>query len=126
MWRILDDAQINIMDGIEFEHFLKAVLEANAYQRVRVTQASGDYGTDLLARKDGVQYAIQAKRYSGYVGIEGVQQIIGGMTYYDCDAGMVITTSHFSTAAKNLAQKAGVVLIGRKELAQLIRVFRQS
>ena len=42
------------------------------------TPASGDFGADLIAEKDGKRIAIQAKRYSKPVGNKAVNEALGG------------------------------------------------
>lgn len=42
------------MDGQTFEHFCADLLQSSGFSNVEVTQASGDFGIDILAQKDGV------------------------------------------------------------------------
>ena len=53
------------------------------------------------------------------VGIKAVQEVASGKSYYDCDDAIVVTNSHFSKAAKELAEKCGVGLIDREYLKKL-------
>lgn len=61
-------AAVDAMDGHEFEYFCAELLKENGFVNVEVTQASGDFGVDVLAEKDGVTYAVQCKCYSDKVG----------------------------------------------------------
>ena len=47
------------MTGHDYEHLVARYLRSNGYSRVTVTKASGDYGSDVIAYKDGKKYAIQ-------------------------------------------------------------------
>jgi len=106
----MSHAECNGMTGLEFEHFCAETLKRNGYTEVEVTQASGDQGVDVLAQKDGLQYAVQCKYYSSTVGNAAVQQAYAGKAYYDCDAAMVMTNSTFTQSARDLAERTGVEL----------------
>ena len=51
--RQVDMSEIDIMSGEEFERYVAALLRANGFSNVQMTKASGDYGVDVLASKDG-------------------------------------------------------------------------
>lgn len=99
------------MTGHEYEYAVANYLREQGYYDVEVTQASGDYGIDVLARKGGHRYAVQCKYYSGTVGISAVQEAVAGMAIYGCDRAMVVTNSTFTKAAKELAEANDVVLL---------------
>lgn len=44
-------AAVDAMDGHEFEYFCAELLKENGFVNVEVTQASGDFGVDVLAEK---------------------------------------------------------------------------
>ena len=54
---------VDKLDGIEFEEYIKVLLEKLGYDNVYTTPASNDYGADVIAEKDGIKYAIQCKNY---------------------------------------------------------------
>lgn len=64
--------------GLAFEQFLVEVFEALGYV-VETTKASGDQSVDLIAVKDGIRIAIQAKGYDGNVGNDAVRQAYPGL-----------------------------------------------
>lgn len=100
-----------VMDGYRYEHFVARYLRGCGFQDVEVTKASGDFGVDVVARKNGAKYAIQCKYYSGPVGREAVQEVVAGAAYYYCTRTMVITNSTFTSAAKALAKANHVNLL---------------
>lgn len=106
----LDLAYINNMDGHDFEHFTKLLLEKNGFKQVTVSQDSSDYGIDVFATKNKYTYAIQCKRYAKTVGIKAVQEAKSGCEYYQCDVAVVFTNNTFSKAAVNLAKNTNVEL----------------
>ncbi len=112
--------ELDGMDGIEFEHLTCDILIANGFEHAETTRASWDFGVDVLAAKDNIKYAIQCKRYSNLVGIEAVQQVYAGRDYYGCSVAIVLTNQYFTTSAKKLANKIGVVLWDRDMLSKLL------
>ena len=112
---------VDKMAGLEFEHYCADLLEKNGFTEVQVTQASGDYGVDILAKKDGITYAIQCKRYSSPVGIKAIQEIYAGKDYYDCMVGAVMTNQYFTNNAIEAAKKLKVLLWNRDYLERLER-----
>ena len=104
---------IDNMSGYEFEQFCANVLRQNGFENVNVTKTSGDQGVDIIAVRDGIRCAIQCKRYSQNVGNRAVQEVIAGMQYYNCYIGIVMTNSYFTKSARELADKAEIILWDR-------------
>lgn len=113
--------ELDDMDGIAFEELTCDILIANGFELAENTPASGDFGVDILARKDGMTYAIQCKRYLEPVGLEAVQQVYAGRAYYECHVAVVLTNQTFTTNAQKLADKLGVVLWDRDTLRELLQ-----
>jgi restriction system protein len=113
---------IDSMDGIQFEYYLKELYQSSGY-KAEVTNASGDYGADLLLNKGGKKIVVQAKRYSKDVGIKAVQEVMGAKSYYKADEAWVVSNSYFTKAAKELAQKGNVMLVDRDTLIDYILVL---
>lgn len=114
---LTDLHHLDNLDGIEFEHVVAGLLSSRGYQ-TEVTKASGDYGVDVIATKDGVRFAVQVKRYTGNVSLPAVSEAVAGARHWRCHASMVVTNSYFTSAAKKLAETNGCVLIDRDMLAQ--------
>ena len=98
------------MEGHEFEFFCADLLSKHGIIDVEVTKASGDYGVDVLAEKDGVTYAIQCKRYLNPVGVKAVQEAYAGRDYYDRMVGAVMTNQYFTAPAVEAAKKLKILL----------------
>ena len=112
-------AELDQLSGVEFEEFLAGLFRTQGYA-AELTPTSGDYGADLILSKDGRRIAVQAKRYTGSVGVQAVQEALSGLAYYQCDTAWVITTGAFTTNALELAQKSGVKMIGRSEIGNIM------
>jgi restriction system protein len=85
------------------------------------TVERGDQGVDVLAKKDSLRLAIQAKRYIGAVSNAAIQQVFAGMAHYKCHRCLVVTSGEFTSGAIALAQSTGCLLIGTDRIAALIR-----
>ena len=114
-------SRIDAMSGREFEDFLSAYFRSLGY-RVEETPASNDYGVDLLCRDREECLAVQAKRYSGTVGVHAVQELLSGMAYYGADQGLVVSNAYFSRQAEALAEIGGVTLWDRDALVKNCRL----
>ena len=112
-------AELDQLSGLEFEEYLAGLFRAQGYE-AELTPTSGDYGADLILSKDGRRIAVQAKRYTGRVGVQAVQEALSGKAYYQCHTAWVITTGAFTTNALELAQKSGVKMIGRSDIGNLM------
>lgn len=104
---------IDTMNGYEFEYLCSKILIKQGYENVEVTKGSGDQGVDIIAYRDGVKYAVQCKRYSQAVGNKAVQEIYAGKQFYGCHVGIIMTNNYFTSSAKELAQRNGIILWDR-------------
>ena len=106
-WKTTDE-----MTGVQFEQYCAIELKRDhGFVRVEFTKTSGDYGGDLVAyHKDGSKWVIQCKRYSGHVGIDAVQEVLGAKAIYDADRMAVMTNNVLTASARELARKSGVLV----------------
>lgn len=109
---------VDRLPGEEFEVRLAHLFRQVGY-RVDTTPRTGDFGADLLlTAPDGQTWAVQAKRHDQPVGVKAVQEVIAAVAYYNLHCGMVVTNSTFTPAAREMAQRTGVALWDRAELAR--------
>jgi restriction system protein len=111
---------IDEMEGVEFEHFCAELLRKRGFVDVEVTRASGDFGVDILAEKEGVTYAIQCKRYNEAVGVKAIQEACAGREYYDCMVGAVMTNQYFTGPAVKAAKKLKILLWDRGYVDEML------
>lgn len=109
------------LDGMDFEDFVADLIKRNGFNRVNLTQASSDYGVDIIAKYEGEKYVIQCKNYSTPVGNSAIQEVFAGMAYYDADAAAVVTNNYFTRNAIKMADKIGVELWDRDVLNRMIK-----
>ncbi len=108
------------MEGHDFEYFCADLLKKKGFIDVEVTKASGDYGIDILAEKDGVTYGIQCKRYQDPVGIKAIQEAYAGKEYYDRMVGAVMTNQYFTAPAVESAKKLKILMWDRGYIDSMI------
>jgi hypothetical protein len=108
----------------EFEHACATVLRTAGYTSVRVTRATGDGGIDLVAVKDGRQYAGQCKRYQGTVNIGEIRDLAGvlALSTDTYAGGLFLTTGAFSPSTRTLAARANITLIDGPQLIGLAQL----
>ena len=116
------------LDGYEFEQLLvKLCQEIPEFDEVRRTRSRADGGIDLVAVNKtpfvGGRVAIQAKRYAPHnkVDIAAVREIIGSISQREFTKGIIITTSGFTSAARQEAERLGVELYDGERLLWLLR-----
>ncbi len=121
LYRATGQAAVDAMTGVEFEHYVAAVLRGIGYT-VEMTSASGDFGVDLIAVRDGARTAVQCKRQVRTVNGSAIQQVVAGAAVHDCTATMVVSNHRYTRAAEHLAGVHGCILIDRVRLARMARV----
>lgn len=116
------------LDGYEFERLLLKLFQAiPEFDEVRRTRERADGGIDLVAVNKtpfvGGRVAIQAKRHSpdNKVAIAAVREIMGSISQREFTKGIIITTSTFTSAARQEAERLGVELYDGEHLLWLLR-----
>jgi restriction system protein len=61
----------------------------------------GDYGADLIVRRNGKRTVVQAKSWTKNVGIKAVQEANAAPAVYECSDAMVVTNPYFTDAARS-------------------------
>lgn len=113
---------IDKMDGLQFEIYLKSLLKELGY-KVLVTKSTQDFGADLIIKKDSKKISVQAKRY-GYknkVSVDAVQQAYASMPYYKTNESWIITNSYLTKNANILASACNVTIFDRPKLVDWIK-----
>ncbi len=116
---VIDDIQFkdysnaDYNDAYDYERYVAAtLLMTGRFAEVKITKKSGDYGADIICKDEkGNNWAVQCKMYSNPVGYKAIQEVVSGMHYYNCQYGMVVTTSTFTNQAIDAARKIGIELI---------------
>ena len=110
----------------EFERLVATLLEQMGFQEVTMTPLGGDGGVDVrgtlvVAEAIRIRMAVQAKRWSGNVGRPVVQQLRGSLSAHE--QGLIITTSDFTTGAKEEAERPDASPVALMNGDQLVRLL---
>jgi len=114
------------MDPSSFETLIGRLLVKIGFEQVEVTKRSGDGGIDVrgtLVVGDVIRtnMAVQVKRWKANIQSPVVQQVRGSLGTHD--QGLIITTSDFSSGARQEAARANatpVALMNGNQLVDLL------
>jgi restriction system protein len=108
----------------EFEHLVKQLFVAMGAE-AWTTIPSKDGGVDAVATSKHLFFGgvclIQAKRWTGVVGLEAVHALTGVMADHNATTGVLVTTSWFGRASEQFANRNRITLINGAELKQLLK-----
>ena len=108
----------------EFEHLVRQLFVAMGAE-AWTTIPSKDGGVDAVATSKNLFFGgvclIQAKRWTGLVGLESVHALTGVMADHNATTGVLVTTSWFGRASEQFAQRNRITLINGAELKHLIK-----
>lgn len=112
---------IDKMSGLDFELYLSILFKKLGYRTI-VTNASHDFGADVILKKNNHKIVLQAKRYAykKNVSISAIQEVFAAQQYHKADESWVITNSYFTKSANKLATACNVKLKDRQDLVKWI------
>lgn len=105
----------------EFEDAVADLLEGQGYRDVRRVGGAGDAGIDIFCvDEEGNRVAVQCKRYAPTrtIGSPVLQAFYGAVIRHRVHRSLYVTTSGFTTAARNLAVECDIELIDGPELVK--------
>ncbi|MBR5475107.1 MAG: restriction endonuclease [Lachnospiraceae bacterium] len=111
----------HIHSGAEFEQYLKHIFTRLGYES-ELTKASGDQGADLILKKNGLTYVVQAKYYEKPVGNKAVQEAVAALKFYGANRAVVVTNQRYTKSAESLAKRNQVILQDGAALEELVRL----
>jgi len=120
--RALRLSDVDRMNGTRFENYVAQLIQKQGYT-VQPAEVVDAPGIDLIAQANGQRIAIQVKRYREPLSRRAVADAVAGCIHYGCTAAWVVTNSHFTTGARQLAETTGCRLIEREELTDWIVAF---
>ncbi|MGH7050198.1 MAG: restriction endonuclease [Acetobacteraceae bacterium] len=110
------------MSPIDFERCCADYLGLTGWD-ARTTKGSGDQGADVIARKANHLLVVQCKKYQKPVGNKAVQEVIAARAYQRATAAAVVSNQTYTRAARELAEKAGVLLLHFTDLRNVDRLL---
>jgi len=116
----LTEDGLNGLSGQEFEELLIGQFNKMKFNASR-TPTSGDYGADIIIETEqGTRIVVQCKRFKAKVNLKAVQEVVGAISYYNCDFGIVVTNSTFLNSAVKLAKSNDIELWNGNKLFQFL------
>ena len=107
--RVQLQSTVSQLEARQFEFEVARLLQLMGYG-VQVTQATGDDGVDVFARKEGEKVIVQCKRWKKPIGRSPVDELAGTAARHGATHAILATTSSFSTDAVIAAEKHHIVL----------------
>lgn len=119
-------ADIDTLSGTDFERLMESYYRDKGYQVERVG-GSGDHEVDLILQdKKGYKIAVQCKRWKKNVGNDIVLRLKAGKQVYGCYDAWIVTTSHFTKAAIQIAEQLNIKLINGAQVHDMITRWRKE
>lgn len=108
-----------------FEKYIADLYTQLGYEAY-VTKGSNDGGKDVVMNKDGKKYVVEVKLYAtnNKIGRERIQKLHSAMIDENANGAIYITTSDFTTPAREYAEKFGIELITSNELVGIINCVK--
>lgn len=112
----------------EFEKLIGTLYKSMGYE-ISITQASHDGGIDIKAEKNEpggrIVSLIQCKRYVDVVRVQAVRELMGVVSRFQANKGIIITTSDFTKSARKEAQATAMIeLIDYSSLNKLLNLHK--
>lgn len=107
-------SRLHSLNPYEFESVIGLLLESMGFESVEVSSKSSDNGIDVVgtlvvADVIRTRMAVQVKRWTANIQRPLVQQVRGSLGVHD--QGLIITTSGFSSGAREEANKPNATLV---------------
>ena len=111
----------------EFEEYVADLFSKLGY-KTEVVGGSYDRGVDVIAKKDGLKYYIQCKKYiTSTVGVNEIRDFYGAIADHLAQAkGYFITTNKFTLEAERFAEDKPIELIDGQKLIKYIRSAKKE
>ena len=125
-WKFIEVDLDNNFQKLSPRAFEKAI--ADLFKKlkydVKLLPYAGDYGADLIIKKENTTTLIQCKKYKekNNVGAPTVQRTLGSMYKYEASKAIIITTSDFTKQAWIQAQKAPIKLWNKRKLREQFEI----
>jgi hypothetical protein len=129
--RTLHERLTSENNGPNFETMVADLLVAMGYQNVQVIGGKDDQGVDIICEKrDGViktKVAIQCKckSTSQKIGPKDISTLRDNLSTYQCQQGILVTTSELNDVAKTKAKEPGKDPIHYIEHDELLDLFAE-
>lgn len=119
-------ANIDTLSGTDFERLMAMYYRDQGYD-VTIVGGAGDHEVDLIMKgKEGYKIAVQCKRWKNNVGNDIVLRLKAGKQVHGCYDAWIVTTSYFTKAAQEAAERLNIRLINGLQVHDMINRWRRE
>ena len=117
------------MNAIEFEEYTAELLRSMGFLDVKRVGRTADRGVDVEAYQEDAfgyktKYIVQCKFYDeGLVSSPEMQKFIGALSIHNASRGIFVTSSTFTTEAREIASQNNITLIDGPQLNELMKKY---
>ena len=109
------------IDWFQFEKVVAAIYRSYGDSVERLGGAQPDGGVDLIVTATTGRFVVQCKHWLTWtVGVKNIRELLGTLTTSDIPKGVFVTMHGYSSEARDLGVKHGLVLLDESQLAELI------
>lgn len=120
------EADVRTLSGTDFEKLMELYYWEQGYQVERIG-GSGDHEVDLVLKgKEGYKIAVQCKRWKQDVGNDIVLRLKAGKQVHGCYDAWIVTTSNFTKAAREAAERLNIKLINGLILEDKLKKWKKE
>jgi len=119
-------ADVDTLSGSDFERLMELYYISKGYSVTRIGGA-GDHEVDLILKgKEGYKIAVQCKRWKRDVGNDIVLRLKAGKQVHGCYDAWIVTTSNFTKAAREAAERLNIKLINGLALQDKLNRWKKE
>lgn len=110
-----------------FEELLGEAYRRHGFTVIENSGVGADGGIDLVIRRGGETYLVQAKQWKTYkVGVKVVREMLGLVTAHKAKGAIVVCSADFTQEARDFAAKNHVELVDGPALLELVRSLQST
>lgn len=118
---------IDRMSDRKFEDYLQVYFRDLGFKILPHRGGPGDKGADLILRDpEGLKVVVQAKRYSGKVPFEAVQQVHTARSLYEAERAIIISNYYLTKQALESAHALDIEVWDRDKLMKHLAIYRRK
>lgn len=122
-----DIESIRQLSWRQFESYIGEAFRREGYFVEETGDPAGDGGVDLVLHKNGQKTLVQCKHWKAFkVGVQPVRELLGVVTSEGAQAGIMATSGHFTSEAREFAQANRIRLIDGEALEELVQSIHDS
>lgn len=119
------EEKLDRLDWFQFEKVVAMLYSSRGCKVERRGGANPDGGIDLVVESGESRFAVQCKFWkANEVGVRQVRELMGSLQDARIPKGVVVSIKGFSGAARELAARNGIELLGKSAVVQMLNEAR--